>query len=325
MRETGAALGCRITEWMDASIHGLIRDEEHGVESRVFSAQTRLAPAPWMDMEVEAARGEKDSRDKEALRAMISSQLRGCSTIITYVDADPISRVLPEQAPPGPRRLCPCGGGRQGDLSFCARPAMPKQGLYPSQAPIDTRVRTGIDWNRDRATTYSIGVAGRRLKDRLPTPLTDYTEGTLRAGILKNLERVSFNLSAEGGAAKRGIQRVVLPVSGRMFRLLKTRGRALVRPASPLRGRGRARPLGHTDHHRRRIGHLSSGGGRERPVQRPGRQGLQLEIQGQVHGLRFYQKARIQDGGHHGPGGTQHVFRSRRRPRRNNPALRVCP
>jgi hypothetical protein len=203
MRETGAALGCRITEWMDASIHGLIRDEEHGVESRVFSAQTRLAPAPWMDMEVEAARGEKDSRDKEALRAMISSQLRGCSTIITYVDADPDFPGYYQNKHLLALDVCaPAGEAVKANLSFCREASDAETGPYPSQAPIDTRVRTGIDWNRDRATTYSIGVAGRRLKDRLPTPLTDYTEGTLRAGILKNLERVSFNLSAEGGARR---------------------------------------------------------------------------------------------------------------------------
>lgn len=200
--ETGVSLGYRFGSSLDVTLNALGKSGEDE-DAKVASAQVSIRPLPWMDMDIEGAQGNGGDTKGEAVRASVSCAGPPGSARLSYLDADPdFPGYHKDKRLASLDLVSNISKPLRASLSFNREERNLRREPDIAQAPVDTRTRLGVDYLADDKTTYSLAVSGRRLEDRLPSPLTDFTEVTMRAGVRKQLPSASCNVFAETGGRR---------------------------------------------------------------------------------------------------------------------------
>ncbi len=202
--QAGGAFGYSFSDTARVSVQGLNKDQDDmGDDQSLFTASVEATPIPWMELHVEGGSGKGlDETDRAFLGQIACSGAWG-SARARYIHAAPDfpgyyqDRELISLALSGPitetLQASAALDQERGNLN--------KDELL-QQAPLDLRAQTGLSFRPHRDTTYTLSLYHRMLKDLMVSPEYEYTEYTLRSGMMRSFQALSCNLFAEAGARK---------------------------------------------------------------------------------------------------------------------------
>ncbi|HQI82138.1 MAG TPA: hypothetical protein PLR71_11345 [Deltaproteobacteria bacterium] len=204
MSQAGGAFGYAFPDTARVSFQGLSKDQDDMDDSQsLFTASVELTPMPWMELHVEGGSGTGPDETDSAYLGQIACSGAWGSAHARYIHAGPDfpgyyqDRELISLSLSGP-----ITDTVQVNASLDQERGNLDKDQLLQQAPLDLRAQTGLSFRPYRDTTYTLSLYHRRLKDLMDSPEYEYTEYTLRSGMMKNVQALSCNLFAEAGARK---------------------------------------------------------------------------------------------------------------------------
>ncbi len=202
--QAGGSCGYAFSDTALVSVQGLSKDQDDMDDDRsLFTASAEVTPIPRMELRVEGGSGKGPDETDSAYLGQIACSGAWGSARAQYIHAGPDfpgyyqDRELFSLALSGPITETV-----QANASFDQERGNLDKDELLQQAPLDLRAQTGLSFRPHRDTTYTLSLYHRRLKDLMDSPEYEYTEYTLRSGMMRSFQALSCNLFAEAGTRK---------------------------------------------------------------------------------------------------------------------------